>query len=118
MLIDWKTADPLGEHTIGDLAERAAQTGISAPLLAAGQCNLQTYENGRSSSKQYGRKTTPNFDGCLIHHLLLRVTLRTQPRDAAVAIHPFVDFGFAFESGNRNRLALRTFGENIPVALG
>jgi hypothetical protein len=28
---------------------------------------------------------------------LLGVPLRTQPRDAAVAVHPFVNFGFACE---------------------
>jgi 2-dehydropantoate 2-reductase len=36
-----------GEHTIGDLAERAARAGISAPLLTAARCNLQAYEDSR-----------------------------------------------------------------------
>jgi 2-dehydropantoate 2-reductase len=53
MLIDMEDGRPTeGEHTIGDLAERAAQAGISAPLLAAARCNLQTYEINRSGSKQ------------------------------------------------------------------
>jgi 2-dehydropantoate 2-reductase len=38
-----------GEHTIGDLAERAAQAGIDAPLLVAARCNLQTYESNRTN---------------------------------------------------------------------
>ncbi|UVO34501.1 2-dehydropantoate 2-reductase [Bradyrhizobium arachidis] len=29
-----------GEHTIGDMAERAAKAGINAPLLTAARCNL------------------------------------------------------------------------------
>lgn len=36
-----------GEHTIGDMAERAARAGISAPLLTAALCNLQAYEINR-----------------------------------------------------------------------
>ena len=38
-----------GEHTVGDLAERAARAGISAPLLTAANCNLQAYEINRSN---------------------------------------------------------------------
>jgi len=38
-----------GEHTVGDLAERAARAGISAPLLTAARCNLQAYEINRSN---------------------------------------------------------------------
>ena len=53
MLIDMEDGRPTeGEHTIGDLAERAAQAGINAPLLTAARCNLQAYELNRSSSKQ------------------------------------------------------------------
>jgi len=49
MLIDMEDGRPTeGEHTIGDLADRAAQARISAPLLAAARCNLQTYEISRS----------------------------------------------------------------------
>jgi 2-dehydropantoate 2-reductase len=49
MLIDMEDGRPTeGEHTVGDLAERAAQAGISAPLLAAARCNLQTYEINRT----------------------------------------------------------------------
>jgi hypothetical protein len=49
---------------------------------------------------------------------LLRVTLRAQPSDAAIAVHPLVDFGFAFETRNVNRLDTRTLGQDIPVVLG
>ncbi len=49
---------------------------------------------------------------------LLSVTLRAQPLDAAVAVHPFVNLGFGFKPGDWNRFALRTFGQNIPVAFG
>src|SRR5262245_12267709 len=52
ILIDMEDGRPTeGEHTVGDLAERAARMGISAPLLTAARCNLQTYEINRSSSK-------------------------------------------------------------------
>jgi 2-dehydropantoate 2-reductase len=52
MLIDMEDGRPTeGEHTIGDLAERAVQAGIGAPLLTAARCNLQTYELNRSGSK-------------------------------------------------------------------
>jgi 2-dehydropantoate 2-reductase len=43
-----------GEHTIGDLADRAAQAGVSAPILTAARCNLQAYELG-----QVGRAANP-----------------------------------------------------------
>jgi hypothetical protein len=49
---------------------------------------------------------------------LLRVTLSAQPSDAVVAVHPLVDFRFAFETCDLNRLDTRTFGHDIPVALG
>jgi 2-dehydropantoate 2-reductase len=49
MLIDMEDGRPTeGEHTIGDLAERAVREGVSAPLLTAARCNLQTYEINRS----------------------------------------------------------------------
>jgi ketopantoate reductase len=49
ILIDMESDRPTeGEHTIGDLAERAAKMGISAPILTAARCNLQTYEINRS----------------------------------------------------------------------
>jgi len=49
ILIDMEDGRPTeGEHTVGDLAERAARMGISAPLLTAARCNLQTYEINRS----------------------------------------------------------------------
>ncbi|MBB4373908.1 2-dehydropantoate 2-reductase [Bradyrhizobium sp. cir1] len=48
MLIDMEDGRPTeGEHTIGDLAERAAKMGISAPLLTAARCNLEAYEVNR-----------------------------------------------------------------------
>lgn len=51
LLIDMEDGRPTeGEHTIGDLAERAAKAGISAPLLTAARCNLQAYEIQRSSA--------------------------------------------------------------------
>lgn len=52
LLIDMQDGRPTeGEHTIGDLAERAATAGISAPLLTAARCNLQTYEINRNNPK-------------------------------------------------------------------
>ncbi len=48
MLIDMEDGRPTeGEHTIGDLVERAVRGGISVPLLTAARCNLQTYEINR-----------------------------------------------------------------------
>jgi hypothetical protein len=49
---------------------------------------------------------------------LLGVTLGPQPSDTAIAIHPLVDFRFAFETRNVNRLDTRTLGPDIPVVLG
>ncbi len=37
-----------GEHTIGDLVDRAGRHGISAPILTAARCNLQIYEAQRA----------------------------------------------------------------------
>jgi 2-dehydropantoate 2-reductase len=52
MLIDMEDGRPTeGEHTIGDLAEHAVRAGISAPLLTAARCNLQSYEINRSKPK-------------------------------------------------------------------
>lgn len=49
MLIDMEDGRPTeGEHTIGDLVERATREGISAPLLVAARCNLQAYEINRA----------------------------------------------------------------------
>jgi 2-dehydropantoate 2-reductase len=51
ILIDMEDGRPTeGEHTIGDLAERASRMGISAPLLAAARCNLEAYEINRNRS--------------------------------------------------------------------
>ena len=38
-----------GEHTIGDLVDRANRRGIPVPILTAGRCNLQAYENNRAA---------------------------------------------------------------------
>jgi 2-dehydropantoate 2-reductase len=49
MLIDMEDGRPTeGEHTIGDLVERAARLGVPAPILTAALCNLQAYEIKRS----------------------------------------------------------------------
>lgn len=48
MLIDMEDGRPTeGEHTIGDLVERAALHGVSTPILTAALCNLQAYEMQR-----------------------------------------------------------------------
>jgi hypothetical protein len=49
---------------------------------------------------------------------LLRVTLRTQPSDTAIAVHPLVNFGFAFETLNVDRFDTRIRCEDIPIPLG
>ena len=49
---------------------------------------------------------------------LLRVTFGSKPSDAALAVHPLVNFRFALEALDVNRLNAGTFGQNIPVALG
>lgn len=52
LLIDVEDGRPTeGEHTIGDLSERAERQGVSAPLLAAARLNLQTYEIKRGASR-------------------------------------------------------------------
>ncbi|MGD9883532.1 MAG: ketopantoate reductase family protein [Geminicoccaceae bacterium] len=33
-----------GEHTIGDLVDRAGRRGLAVPILTAARCNLQAYE--------------------------------------------------------------------------
>jgi 2-dehydropantoate 2-reductase len=50
MLIDMEDGRPTeGEHTIGDMVERAARAGVSAPILCAARCNLQAYEINRGA---------------------------------------------------------------------
>jgi 2-dehydropantoate 2-reductase len=50
MLIDIEDGRPTeGEHTIGDLMERATRCGVSTPILSAALCNLQAYEINRSN---------------------------------------------------------------------
>jgi 2-dehydropantoate 2-reductase len=36
-----------GEHTIGDLVDRASKHGVSVPILTAARTNLQVYEATR-----------------------------------------------------------------------
>jgi 2-dehydropantoate 2-reductase len=40
-----------GEHTIGDLVERAARGGVTTPILSAALCNLQAYEINRGNPR-------------------------------------------------------------------
>ncbi len=40
-----------GEHTVGDLMERATRRGVNVPLLSAALCNLQAYEIKRSNPR-------------------------------------------------------------------
>jgi 2-dehydropantoate 2-reductase len=52
MLIDMEDGRPTeGEHTIGDLVERAARGNVNAPILSAALCNLQAYEINRSDPR-------------------------------------------------------------------
>src|SRR5213595_2926380 len=52
MLIDIEDGRPTeGEHTIGDLMERASCRGVSTPILSAALCNLQAYEINRGNSR-------------------------------------------------------------------
>jgi len=39
-----------GEHTIGDLVDRANRRDIAVPILTAARCNLQAYEINRAAS--------------------------------------------------------------------
>lgn len=48
ILVDMEEGRPTeGEHTIGDLVDRANRRGIPVPILTAARCNLQTYEINR-----------------------------------------------------------------------
>ena len=52
MLIDIEDGRPAeGEHTIGDLMERASCRGVSTPILSAALCNLQAHEINRGNSR-------------------------------------------------------------------
>ena len=52
MLVDMEEGRPTeGEHTIGDLVERAMQHGLPVPLLTAVRCSLQAYEISRPGSQ-------------------------------------------------------------------
>jgi 2-dehydropantoate 2-reductase len=49
MLIDMEQGRRTeGEHTIGDMVERADRANISAPILNAARCNLEAYEINRT----------------------------------------------------------------------
>jgi 2-dehydropantoate 2-reductase len=51
-LIDIEDGRPTeGEHTIGDLVERATRRGVSTPILSAALCNLQAHEINRRNSR-------------------------------------------------------------------
>jgi hypothetical protein len=47
----------------------------------------------------------------------LGVTLRAQPGDAAVAVHPVIDIGFAFQAGDFTGVGARVFSHDIPVVV-
>jgi hypothetical protein len=49
---------------------------------------------------------------------LLGVTLRAEPREAAVSVRPLVNFDFAFKPFDSNGLHTGTFGQDMPIALG
>jgi 2-dehydropantoate 2-reductase len=52
ILIDMEDGKPTeGEHTIGDMVERAARVNVSVPILSAARCNLQVYEINRSNRR-------------------------------------------------------------------
>ena len=62
MLVDIEDGRPTeGEHTIGDLVERATNRDVNVPILNAARCNLQAYEINRSSSRraEKGDKVKP-----------------------------------------------------------
>ena len=49
ILVDMEEGRPTeGEHTIGDLVDRATRRGIAVPILTAARCNLQAYEINRT----------------------------------------------------------------------
>jgi 2-dehydropantoate 2-reductase len=50
MLIDMEEGRPTeGEHTIGDMVERAKRANINVPILNAARCNLEAYEINRAN---------------------------------------------------------------------
>jgi 2-dehydropantoate 2-reductase len=50
ILVDMEAGGPTeGEHTIGDLVQRAARRGVPVPILTAALCNLQAHEVRRSA---------------------------------------------------------------------
>jgi 2-dehydropantoate 2-reductase len=52
MLIDMEEGRPTeGEHTIGDMVERAKRANISVPILNAARCNLEAYEINRANRR-------------------------------------------------------------------
>jgi len=52
ILVDMEESRPTeGEHTIGDLVDRANRRGIAVPILTAARCNLQAYEINRTRQR-------------------------------------------------------------------
>jgi 2-dehydropantoate 2-reductase len=52
MLIDMEEGRPTeGEHTIGDMVERAKRANVSVPILNAARCSLETYEINRANRR-------------------------------------------------------------------
>jgi 2-dehydropantoate 2-reductase len=52
ILIDMEDGRPTeGEHTIGDMVERAARVNVSVPILSAARRDLQVYEINRSNRR-------------------------------------------------------------------
>jgi hypothetical protein len=49
--------------------------------------------------------------------ILFGVTLRAQPSNAAIAIHPVINVGFAFQAGNFPGIGAGILSHNIPVVL-
>jgi len=47
----------------------------------------------------------------------LGVALRAQPSDAALAVHPVIDIGFAGQAGDFPGLGARVLRHNIPVVV-
>ena len=51
ILVDMEEGRPTeGEHTIGDMVDRASRRGIAVPILTAARCNLQAYEINRQQA--------------------------------------------------------------------
>jgi 2-dehydropantoate 2-reductase len=52
MLRDIERGGPTeGEHTLGDLAERAERMGVPAPVLRLARCHVAAYEASRARER-------------------------------------------------------------------